>query len=370
MCLLASVGAKHSPPPPLSVLTSTCQMTAGDGDRLCIVSTNNAGVGMQAALQEAHDQKQRLTLTVSAMRSDMELMQRHAASPGPQPNPTQTPPHFPPLHAQSQTLPQGNQPYEQQYAGPRQEEEGWRPSTGDQSMLQHALQSQQQQRQQQMQHDEEVQQLRQQLQDAKAEAEGLAAENERLMEMSNALRSECGRTAVSQQHQEVVAVTSLGPQGNVQQPCLSLPLSPGLQPQQVYCQAQQAYPLGPQSMSWGQAVHPQTMQWAAQGMPAQPSHGLPQQAQMPQALMPVEAQGKPGQLWQTVQQPQQAAGQFAAPSGQHQNSLATVSTADDALPHEVFWIKLGMLVLSLCLKLHHIQKYMYNTLLLQQRQDL
>ena len=290
---------------------------------------------MQAALQEAHGQNQRLTLTVSAMRSDMELLQHLAASPGPKPNPTQSPPHFPQSHdlqPSYQMLPPGQQPHEQQYAGARKEDEAWRPSDGDQ----HAQQQQQQQQ------EEEIKFLRQQLQDAKAEAEGLAAENERLMEMSNALRSECDRSAATQHHQHVKAAVSSGTQGTLQQPCISLPLSPGLQPQQVYYQAQQAYPLGPQNMPPQQPMHPHTTQWATQGMPQQPCQGFPQQPQMPQALMSTEAQGSSGQSWHSVQQPPQSAGQLAAPSGQPQNGLI-VPMPDDALPHEVVWTIVVML---------------------------
>ena len=203
----------------------------------------------------------------------------------------------------------------------------------------HALQHKQQQQQQQ---EEEVQLLRQQLQDAKAEAEGLTVENERLMEMSNALRSECDRSAATEHHRHVTAATSSGSQGSLQQPCISLPLSPGLQPQQVYYQAQHAYPLGPQSVSPGPPMHPHTIQWAAQCMPQQPCQGFPQQPQMPQGLMSTEAQDSSGHLWHSLQQPQQPAGQFAAPLGQHQNGL-TVTTPDDALPHEVVGINVLML---------------------------
>ena len=292
---------------------------------------------MQAALQEAQNQNQRLTLTVSAMRSDMELLQHHAASPGPKPNPTQTPPRSPRSHHQLQSsyqmLSQGHQPHGQQYAGAREEEEGWRPSDGNRNA---------QQQQQQQQREEEVKLLRQQLQDAQAEAEGLAAENERLMEMSNALRSECDRSAATQQHQHAMTAVSSGIQGILQQPCISLPLSPGLQPQQVYYQAQQAYPVGPQSMTSGQPMHPHTMQWATQGMPQQPCQGFFQQPQMPQAMVSTEAQGSSGQSWHSVQQPEQPARQLAAPSGQPQNGL-TVPMPDDALPHEV----IGTIVLML-----------------------
>ena len=297
---------------------------------------------MQAALQEAHDQNQRLTLTVSAMRSDMELMQHHATSPGPQSNPFQAPPPsssppFPPLHVQPQPSYQMLPQHQPQYHGSS-------TNSGDQHQLQPSLHVYEHQQQQ----EEEVQLLRQQLRDAKAEAEGLAAENERLMEMSNALRSECDRSAASQQ-QHVIAVANSGSQGSVpQQPCISLPSAPGLQPQQVYYQAQQTYPLGPQSMPplgpqsipplgpqsmpLGQLL-PHTVHWATQGMPQQPYHGFSQQPQMPQALMPTQGESSSGQSGHSVQQPQQPAGQFAAPSGQHQNGLAP--TPDDALPLEV-----------------------------------
>ena len=295
-------------------------------------------VSMQAALQESHDQNQRLTLTVSAMRSDMELLQHHATSPGPQANPSQTPPCFPQAHDHSQSSYQGHQLHGQQNAGPRKQEEGWRPSAGDHQPTLHAQQHKQQQQQQ----EEEIQLLCHQLQDARAEAEGLGAENERLMEMSNALRSECDRSAATQQHQHVMAATSSGTQGSLQQPCIGMPLSPGLEPQQMYYQAQQAYPLGPQSMPPGQPMHPHTIQWAAQGMPQQPCQGFPQQPQMPQALMSTEGQGSSGQLWHNVQQPQLPAGLLAAPLRQHQDGL-TATTPDDALPHEVVGINVFLL---------------------------
>lgn len=282
---------------------------------------------MQAALQEAHDQNNRLTLTVSAMRSDMELMQHHATSPGPHSNPSQnppasSPPRLSPAYDQSasfyQTVPVR---HHQQHHGPNASDE-------DRHGSQPSLHVEQQQQQKQKQ-EEEVQLLRQQLQDAKAEAEALAEENERLMDMSNALRSECERSATRQQ-QPVMPVTSSGAQGSVQQPYIGMPLAPEVQPQQVYYQAHQAYPLGPQTMPPGQPLHPYAVQWATQGMPHPGFSEHPPQVQ--QAL--ISAQGDPGQAWDSVQQPQQPAGQLAPPSGHYRNSLA-LTMPDDGLPPEV-----------------------------------
>lgn len=276
----------------------------------------------QAALQEAHGQNQRLTLTVSAMRSDMELMQHHATSPGPQARPAQHPPasfppSFPPTHDQSPSSDQ------MQPQHPQQQFDGLNTSRGGKHVFQSSLQQQQQHEQQQ---EEEVRLLHQQLQDAKAEAEALAEENERLMEMSNALRSECERSVSRQQQQHLMPVTSTGAQGSMRQP---LHLAPELQPQQVYYQPHQAYLLGPHSMPLGQPLHPHTMQWATQGMPHQ---GVSQHPQLQQGLISTQVEGSHQPAWHAVQQP--AAGQLAAPSGQHQNGLA-LTTHDDALPPEV-----------------------------------
>lgn len=296
--------------------------------------TTAPAVCIQAALQEAHNQNQRLALTVSAMRSDMELMQHHATSPGPQANPAQpppasSPPSFPPAHDQSPSSCQ-MQPQPQQ-----QQADGLYTGHVGQHVFQSGLQQQHEQQQ-----GEEVQLLHQQLQDAKAEAEALAEENERLMEMSNALRSECDRSVGRQQQQHVMPVTSFGAQGSVQQP---LPLAPELQPQQVYYQPQQAYPLGPHGMPLGQPSTPHAMQWATQGVPHQ---GLSQHPQLQQALISAQVEGSHQQAWHDVQQP--AAGQLAAPSGQHQNGLA-LTTDDDALPPEVPNLELADL-------LHHVRQ--------------
>ncbi|KAL3130258.1 Coiled-coil domain-containing protein 57 [Trebouxia sp. C0009 RCD-2024] len=294
----------------------------------------NEQTELKAALQEAHNQNQRLALTVSAMRSDMELMQHHATSPGPQANPAQpppasSPPSFPPAHDQSPSSCQ-MQPQPQQ-----QQADGLYTGHVGQHVFQSGLQQQHEQQQ-----GEEVQLLHQQLQDAKAEAEALAEENERLMEMSNALRSECDRSVGRQQQQHVMPVTSFGAQGSVQQP---LPLAPELQPQQVYYQPQQAYPLGPHGMPLGQPSTPHAMQWATQGVPHQ---GLSQHPQLQQALISAQVEGSHQQAWHDVQQP--AAGQLAAPSGQHQNGLA-LTTDDDALPPEVPNLELADL-------LHHVRQ--------------
>ena len=284
---------------------------------------------LQAALQEAQDQNHRLRVTVSAMRSDMESMHLQTSSPGPQPNPSQTPFSSPPspfplphhqLQSQQQQFQQQQQPPNQQYQSSLH---GQTTNPGEQHALQSSLNVQQQQQQQ-----EEVKSLRQQLQNAKAESGELAAENERLMDMSNALRSEHARAVLFQQQQHTMAVATLGNEGSAQQPYVSLPPASGLQPQQVYYQAQQDFSTGPKSMPLGQPLHPPLMQWPYQGIPGQPQQGVPQQPHMQQAVVAGQGQGSPLQ-WQSVQP--QPAGQPAP--GQNQPAL-THSITDDSLPSE------------------------------------
>ena len=251
-------------------------------------------------------------------------MQQHATSPGPQANPAPHPPaSSPPRFPLSQD--QSPSSYQTQAQHHQQQYQGLNTSNGDQHASQSSFHVQQQQ--QARKQEEEVRLLHQQLQEAKADAEALAEENERLMEMSNALRSECERS-VTRPQQHLMPVISSGAQGGVRQP---LPLAPELQPQQVYYQPQQAYPLGPQSMSPRQPLHPHAMQWATQGMPHQ---GFFQHPQPQQPLISGQVEGSSQQAWHGVQQPLQPAGQLAASSGQHQNGLA-LTMPDDPLPPEV-----------------------------------
>ena len=263
------------------------------------------------------------------MRSDMESMHHQSSSPGPQANPSQTPLTSPP--------PPFPLPYQQYQSSSH----GKTTTSEEQHALLSGLHVQQQQQQ-----EEEVKSLRQQLKHAQTEAEELAAENERLMEMSNALRSEHNRAALSQRQQHIQAVATLGNEGSVQQPYASLPLVPGLQPQQLYHQAQQDFSMGTKSMPLGQPLQQPLTPWPYQGIPQQPQQGVPQQPQIQQAVVPGQGQGSPAQTWQNVQA--QPAGQLAVLQGQTQPAL-THSTADDSLPSEVNTLcKLILCKLNLC----------------------
>ena len=307
---------------------------------------------MQAALQEAHDQNERLRLTVSAMRSDMESMHHHTTSPGPPTQPHQSPfpsssPPFASPHQQpqplsviqSQLLSQlQHQSYHQlsqqlpsvsatgQYAGGSQ----W-------SAAQAAPDASVQQRQQ----EEEVQSLRQQLQDAKCEAQDLAAENERLMELSNALRSERDRAGLIQnspvfcpQQQQLVAPADVGNQGNVQQPLVNL--TPACMSQSHAHHPVQEGLSGFQHVPQSQTLQAYVVQQPYQAMPLAPhsvmlgqGQGSFDQPQMQSALM------QPHKSLQYVPQP---TGQSAVPQGQQQPKGPIQPGADDSLPSEVMSI--------------------------------
>ena len=297
------------------------------------------------------------------MRSDMESMHQHTTSPGPPTQPHQNPfpsssPPFTSPHQQpqpqsvmqSQLLSQlQHQSYQQlpqqllsvsatgKYAGGSQ----W-------SAAQAAPDASVQQRQQ----EEEVQSLCKQLQDAKCEAQDLAAENERLMELSNALRSERDRAGLIQnspafcpRQQQLVAPANVGNQGSMQQPlvnltpaCVSqshtpLPVQQGLSgfqhvPQSQVLQAYvvqqpyQAMPLAPHSVMLGQG---------------QGSFG---QDQMQSALM---------QPYESLQyDAAQQSGQSAVHQGQQQPKGPTQPGADDSLPSEVMSIVFSKIERSQC----------------------
>ena len=314
----------------------------------CLIST-------QAALQETHDQNERLRLTVSAMRSDMESMHHHTTSPGPPTQPHQTPfpsssPPFASPHQQPQpqSVMQSQLPSQLQHQAYQQLPQqlpsvsamGMSAGGSQWSAAQAGSDASAQQRQQ----EEEVQSLRQQLQDAKCEAQDLAAENERLMELSNALRSEQDRAGLIQnspafcpQQQQLVAHSNVGNQGSVQQPLVNLtpacmsrshayhPVQPGLSGFQQVPQSQtlqayvvqqpyQAMPLAPHSVMLGQG------------------QGSFDQPQMQSALL------QPHESLQYVAQP--STGQSAVPQGQQQPKGLTQPGADDSLPSEVMSISL------------------------------
>ncbi|KAL0055812.1 hypothetical protein WJX82_004604 [Trebouxia sp. C0006] len=168
----------------------------------------------------------------------------------------------------------------------------------------------------------------------------LAAENERLMELSNALRSEQDRAGLIQnspafcpQQQQLVAHSNVGNQGSVQQPLVNLtpacmsrshayhPVQPGLSGFQQVPQSQtlqayvvqqpyQAMPLAPHSVMLGQG------------------QGSFDQPQMQSALL------QPHESLQYVAQP--STGQSAVPQGQQQPKGLTQPGADDSLPSEVW----------------------------------
>lgn len=280
---------------------------------------------LQAALQEAQGQNERLMLTVSAMRADMESMQRHPSSPGPQPqaHPLPTPP------MSSQPMPDTLQhaSVAQDTALPSNNLHGGNVTDLAYQQQQYHQQQQQQHGQQQQQHQQqqqlliaaegvkvsqqhEIEQLRQQLQDAQQVSEDIAAENERLMELSSALRSERDRAVLSQgnavkavvngqippqqvpahHHQSQQLTIAATPQqhsataysGNLQQPLqyppITLPPAPRL-PQQPTAYPQQecyvgyAYPVM-QQHSMQQYVQPQQQhQQPDQRTPAAVVHG-------------------------------------------------------------------------------------------------
>ena len=303
-------------------------------------------VSMQATLQEAHDQNERLRLTVSAMRSDMESMHHHTTSPG-QPHQSPLPPLSTPFTSprqqpQPQSVMHSQLPSQLQHQAyqqlPSVSAMGMSAAGSQWSAAQAGSDASAQQRQQ----EEEVQSLRQQLQDAKCEAQDLAAENERLMELSNALRSERDRAGLIQnspafcpQQQQLVAHSNVGNQGSVQQPLVNLT---------------------PACMSQSHAHHP--VQQGLSGFPQVPQSQTLQAyvMQQPYQAMPLAAhsvmlgqgQGSFDQplMQSTLMQPhessqyvaQQSTGQCAIPQGQQQPKGPTQPGADDSLPSEVMSI--------------------------------
>ncbi len=307
---------------------------------------------MQAALQEAHDQNGRLRLTVSAMRSDMESMHHHTTSPGPPTQPHQTPfpsssPPFASPHQQpqSQSVMQSQLQHQSYQQLPQQlpsvSAMGMYAGGSQWSAAQAAPDASVQHRQQ----EEEVQSLRQQLQDSKCEAQDLAAENERLMELSNALRSEQDRAgliqnspAFSPQQQQLVAQSNVGNQGSVQQPHVNL--TPACMSQSHAHRLVQQGLSGFQQVPQSETLQAYVVQQPYQAMPLAPHNvmlrqgqGSFDQPQMQRAVM------QPHELSQNVSQP--SPGQSAVPQGQQQPKGPTQPGADDSLPSEVISICLA-----------------------------
>ena len=297
---------------------------------------------MQTALQEAQVQNERLRLTVSAMRSDMESVQQHSSSPAHPPRHTSNTIEPPSAHMQSmqqsqphnvgqlhqqlpeqlrqqltQQLPFSHSQQQGQQNGPQEQGLQYSPQSQALQYGAYSTHSQQQQKQ-----EEEVRMLRQQLQNAKCEAQDLAAENERLMELSNALRSERDRAAVMQsvpaqpqqqrQQQQLITAEALDHQGVLQQPSVQVPPAPVGQsyvPRQGSVQhLLSAEVLQPQL--WPQPVVPQ-----GQHSMLQPSTSVTYQGPM-----------------------QQRAGQLATVPGQ-QGIGALQSHAEEAVPSEVSSIR-------------------------------
>ena len=266
------------------------------------------------------------------MRTDMEAMHHQTSSPTP------PPPSHQPLHswaaaysspnAHLHSSPQATTSQQQQQPSYLQNQSSVSHGQYANHDNQHELQSGPNPQVQDEQQDKEVQLLRQQLQEAQAEAGELAAENERLMEMSNALRSAVSRSALAQQQQSVMTIAN---SGSTQHPCTSRPPAAAVQPQQIYYQTQQDY-----------IMQPHSMQWANQGNPQQLPHAHLLQPQMQQPMVSSQGQGSSGQPWQSVQQ--QPVEQMAGPVEQHQHA-ARHSTAEDPLPSEV-WVRF---VNNLCL---------------------
>ncbi|DBA74086.1 TPA: Coiled-coil domain-containing protein 57 [Trebouxia sp. C0004] len=311
----------------------------------------NEQAELKAALQDAHDQNERLRLTVSAMRSDMESMHQHTTSPGPptQPHQSRFPSSSPPCTSpyqqpqpesvmQSQLLSQlQHQSYQQlPQQLPLVGVTGICAGDSQWSAAQAAPDANVQPRQQ----EEEVQSLRQQLQDAKCEAQDLAAENERLMELSNALRSERDRAGLIQnspafcpQHQQLVAPANVGNQDSMQQPLVNL--TPACMSQShVHHPVQQGLS-GFQHVPRSQTLQAYVVQQPYQTMPLAPhsfmlgqGQGSFDQPQMQSALM------QPHESLQYVAQP--STGQSAVPQGQQQPKGPTQTGADDSLPCEVW----------------------------------
>ena len=329
---------------------------AGQAMHTTVLSVNvlaSCLMSMQAALQEAHDQNERLRLTVSAMRSDMESMHQHTPSPGPPTQPHQSPfpssstpfasPH---QQTQVQSVMQSqllSQLQQQSYQQLLQQ----LPSVGvtgqyEGGTLWSAAQAAPDASVQQRQQEEEVQSLRQRLQDAKCEAQDLAAENERLMELSNALRSERDRAGLTQnspafcsQQQQLVAPVNIGNQGSVQQPLVNL-TSACMSQSHAHHPVQQGLS-GFQHVPQSQMLQAYVVQQPYQAMPPAPhsimleqGQGSFDQPQMQSALM------QPHESLQYAAQP--PTGQSAVPQGQQQPKGPIQLGADDSLPSEVMSI--------------------------------
>lgn len=193
--------------------------------------------------------------------------------------------------------------------------------------------------QQHRQQEEDAKSLRKQLQDAQCEAQVLTAENEQLMEMSNALRSERDRAGLvqnspgyypQQQQQHLMAFAN---QVSMQQPPISLPSAPIAQSHAQYVVQQGSS--GFQHASQGQSVQPVVKQQPYQCIPQVPQPVVPAQGQG--AFEQPHAQGdfvQPHGNQSSQNVVQQPAGQSVVLAGQQQVAPAQTCT-DDSLPSEV-----------------------------------
>ncbi|DBA83216.1 TPA: hypothetical protein ACH3X2_006730 [Trebouxia sp. C0005] len=310
----------------------------------------NEQAELKAALQEAHDQNERLRLTVSAMRSDMESMHQQTTSPGPPTQPHQSPlPSSSPSFASPHPQPQPQSVMQSQLASQLQHQSyqqlpqqlpsvsatGMYAGGSQWSATQAAADASVRQRQQ----EEEKQSLRQQLQDAKCEAQDLATENERLMELSNALRSERDRAgliqnspAVCAQQQQLVAPANVGNQGSVQQPCVNL--TPACMSQSHAHHPVQQGLSGFQQVPQSQTLQAYVVQQPYQAMPPAPHSVMLGQGQG--SFNQPHMQSAPVQPHESLQYAAQpSTGQSAVPQGQQQPKGPTQPGADDSLQSEV-----------------------------------
>ena len=205
------------------------------------------------------------------------------------------------------------------------------------SASQAASHSNLQQRQQ-----EEVQSLCRQLQDAKCEVQDLAAENERLMELSNALRSERDRAGLIQnspglypQQRQLTAVASAGGSQGSAQP------APAMQSPAPMAEAHAQYAVQQAALGYQQVPQPQVLQHYMVQQPYQAMSQMAQTAVSGQgqgSLTQPHMQGSSAQphgaeSWQNVVQ--QPAGQSTMPQGQQQSKGPAQPGVDDCLPSEV-----------------------------------
>ena len=328
-------------------------------------------------------------LTVSAMRADMESMQRHPSSPGPPPHPLQTPP----MHTQPMpdTLPSVTQDKGLPSNGLHD------PSASSLAYQQQRFHQQQQyDQQQQQQHQQqlliaaegvnvsqqhEIEQLRQQLQDAQQVSDDIAAENERLMELSSALRSERDRAVLSQGNAVNAAVNGqLQPQQVPAHPHQSQQLAIAAASQQqhsaiAYSSNHQTMPITlPPAPSLPQqhAAYPQQECYVGYAYPVMQQQQL--QHSMQQYVQPQQQHQQPDQQTHAAGvhgQGLEAAGQGSAvqqPLGQGQKAFQSEKqmsqghSSEDGMSSEV-----GIAFSGCCLVGKFLNKSLYTALTLSSK---